>query len=535
MFLRFLVFLLLVLVSLPAMAALSIPLTVTLSEAVTVTGAPRVAVDVGGQTRYATYTSGSGSSSLVFTLTPQLGDVDMDGITLVSPIDLNGGTIKDAVGNNATLTFTLPNTSGIKVNYPSLGMDFAADADGRFTLNGTVYNDLSSFLTASGGSFTRASTASYYDSTGTLQLAASGAPRFDYDPVTHVAKGLLIEESRTNTLLRSADFSVGTWSPLNVTKSLSQSAPDGSLTAVKLLETTATGYHYILQNYIVADNQTVTASVYAKAGERQYINLEGKKNDGVTYPAAIFNLQAGTLTWASGSVISTSIMPAGNGWYRCSITYSTGVGGGTGIVFLLLNDTVPTSSYTGIASSGAYFWGAQLEVGAFPTSYIPTTTAAATRARDNLSLPTGGWFNTSSGSVTSEYAIPYLGGAGYPRAVVIDDGTLNNAITLHISDAVDDNKHGSVKAAGVTSFDPYMASVLAANTYTKNALGYALNDAQFATDNILSAQDTSVTIPSVTTFSVGGTSSASPLNGWVKTLKYYPVRVAGTQLKLLTQ
>lgn len=100
-----------------AWAGTAIPLTVTLSESVVVTGSPRLAVDVGGITRYATYTSGSGTSALTFTYAMQSGDVDLDGISVSSPIQLNGGTIKDLSGNNlASLAFTPPNTAGIIVN-----------------------------------------------------------------------------------------------------------------------------------------------------------------------------------------------------------------------------------------------------------------------------------------------------------------------------------------------------------------------------------------------------------------------------------
>lgn len=89
------------------------PFTINMSEAVTVTGTPRIAIDVGGTTRYATYTSGSGTAALTFTYTVQAGDEDSNGITLSSPIDLNGGTIKDLANNDASLSFTVPNTSGI--------------------------------------------------------------------------------------------------------------------------------------------------------------------------------------------------------------------------------------------------------------------------------------------------------------------------------------------------------------------------------------------------------------------------------------
>jgi hypothetical protein len=90
--------------------------TVVFSEAVAVTGTPRLELTIGSATRYATYVSGSGSANLVFRYTVQAGDLDSDGIAVASPIDLNGGTIKDTNGNNAVLTFTPPNTSGVLVD-----------------------------------------------------------------------------------------------------------------------------------------------------------------------------------------------------------------------------------------------------------------------------------------------------------------------------------------------------------------------------------------------------------------------------------
>jgi hypothetical protein len=119
-----------------AFAATSIPFTINLSEAVNLTGTPRIAIVVGGVTRYASYTSGSGTNTLVFTYTMVSGDVDLDGVAVSSPIDLNGGTIKDIAGNNASLTFTPPNTSGVIVNaaIPS-GYSVAYGADTLTNVN----------------------------------------------------------------------------------------------------------------------------------------------------------------------------------------------------------------------------------------------------------------------------------------------------------------------------------------------------------------------------------------------------------------
>jgi len=91
--------------------------TVVMSEDVSVTGTPRIAMTVGASTRYLTYSSGSGSSSLVFRYTVPFNDVDNDGVVLTSPLDLNSGTIKDVANNSLTpLTFTLPNSSAVLIN-----------------------------------------------------------------------------------------------------------------------------------------------------------------------------------------------------------------------------------------------------------------------------------------------------------------------------------------------------------------------------------------------------------------------------------
>ncbi|MGE4240801.1 beta strand repeat-containing protein, partial [Ramlibacter sp.] len=82
-----------------------VTVTVTMSEATTVTGSPQVGLNVGGQTRQAVYASGSGSASLVFEYTVQAGDTDANGISVdANALGLNSGTLKDAAGNDATLT-----------------------------------------------------------------------------------------------------------------------------------------------------------------------------------------------------------------------------------------------------------------------------------------------------------------------------------------------------------------------------------------------------------------------------------------------
>jgi hypothetical protein len=79
-------------------------------------GTPQLQLTIGSTTRYATYLSGTGTSTLVFRYTVQSGDLDTDGIAVASSIGLNGGTITDVPGNDAVLTFTPPDTSSVLVD-----------------------------------------------------------------------------------------------------------------------------------------------------------------------------------------------------------------------------------------------------------------------------------------------------------------------------------------------------------------------------------------------------------------------------------
>lgn len=87
----------------------------TFSEAVNVTGSPRFALTIGANTRYATYSSGSGTATLTFSYTVQAGDIDNNGIVVSPLIDLNGGIIKNAANITAALEFPETNTSSVLI------------------------------------------------------------------------------------------------------------------------------------------------------------------------------------------------------------------------------------------------------------------------------------------------------------------------------------------------------------------------------------------------------------------------------------
>lgn len=266
---------------------------------------------------------------------------------------------------------------------PSLNLDFANSKtiDPRIT-------------------FTRASSATYFDEKGVMRTAPAGVPRIDYAPVTGECNGLLIEEQRTNLLAYSEQFDNAAWPKSNATVTPNATvAPDGTPTADKLVENTATATHYAYQGITTPANTTYTFSIYAKAAERTRVSVTTRGVGWVSGVVNIFDLTNGSVVTGAGVVTNV-----GNGWYRISVTDLTD---GTVQFRGLLVSTASGASqnFLGDGTSGIYIWGAQREVGSFPTSYIKTEASQVTRAADDAVM-TGtnfsDWAN-SVGTVLAKY------------------------------------------------------------------------------------------------------------------------------------
>jgi len=524
----------LIIFSAPAFAATGVPLTVTLSEPVNVTGCPancpRLTLDVGGVTRYADYSAGSGTSNLTFTYATQAGDLDLDGITISSnAIDLNtSGTVKDLNGNNLSpLTFTIPNTSNVKINHPSLSMDFVGS---DYILNGTHYATLPSFLSAASGTFTRASVGTYFDSSGVMQTAASGTPRFDHDPVTHTAKGILIEEQRTNLLTRSSEIDNATWGKNGISVNANTlTSPDATMTADYVVAD-GTAYTYITTSTpTFTAGTTLTRSIFAKAGTSGKVIFE--HHDGGTWGHTDYNLLTQTIAPASG--VTASMVAVGNGWYRLfwTLTFTnSSTTSGTGTIYI-------DSYASGGAGKGVYLWGAQLEQGSFATSYIPTAGATATRDSEQLTIPTSTWFNSTEGTLSA---------SGYSSA----NGT-GSHLLLGLGNGAGDGVYFRQDSSGALYYMGREPSMAIFDGATVPASLNVLNkvSGNYADGNIRSFSVNGGLI-SANTFGVGYGSSYSKIgigkypnaiatdgqwNGTIKDAKYYPAEALGSQLQLLTQ
>jgi hypothetical protein len=177
---------------------------------------------------------------------------------------------------------------------------------------------------------------------------------------------------------------------------------------------------------------TYAFSFYAKqgSGTRKVYMRIAAGNTG----ALVFDLIAGTASGPSGIFSSSSITPVGNGVYRCTGVWTATSATHT-VVRIQLITNIGQTSYTGDGTSGIYIWGAQVEEGAFPTSYIPTTTAAATRSADVASI-TGSafssWYRQDEGTMFANATTNarHAGANTFPRIASLSDGTTSNRMDL---------------------------------------------------------------------------------------------------------
>jgi hypothetical protein len=253
--------------------------------------------------------------------------------------------------------------------------------------------------------FTRSSGGSYVGADGLIKYAGVNEARFDHDPVTGESLGLLVEESRNNLVLYSEEFDFNTGNSFNSWSRPGSgvivipniiTSPDGNQTA-DFVDNVGQVVSLVESARSVTPSSTTDyyATVYAKKGTSNGFTFNcyyaGNTEDNVT-----FNFSSGLVSGVPnpGEYIFQNV---GNGWYKCGFRISRDSTGTRNTLLFRFWPSIRTQR-----SGGTYFWGAQLEVGAFPTSYIPTQASTRTRAADNASI-TGKnfseWYRQDEGTI----------------------------------------------------------------------------------------------------------------------------------------
>jgi hypothetical protein len=384
-----------------------------------------------------------------------------------------------------------------------------------------------------------------YETQPSLYVANTSAayygPRYDYDSSTVPAtpRGLLIEEARANLLTYSEQFDNANWFKGNSSVTANAAiAPDGTQTADKFIDNTVNTTHTMGQFYTTASPGNYVLSFYAKAAERFriYATISNQTTGGAT---VTFNLLTGTIgvIAANGGDFTNaaaSITPVGNGWYRCVISGTKG-SANTNATPTFILDNGSGASYLGDGVSGLFLWGAQLEVGSFPTSYIPTVAASVTRAADvSFSTSISSWYSTTASTAIVQYNIPYAyPAASFPVLNSFSDGTLSNTNKLFLigsilNAAFQNSLVGSVNIGRINATPTFTAG-----QPNRAAMSYKINDrAVTANGTTPATAATSPYLGSTTRLSIGTDEvGTSQINGWIQSFAYYNQRLPDAVLK----
>lgn len=363
--------------------------------------------------------------------------------------------------------------------------------------------------------FTRASSGTRVNASGVIESVTTDGPRFDYDPVTLDPRGIRLEEQRTNLLTYSAQFDNAVWVKTASTVTANAAvAPDGASTADKLVEDSATFSHSVRTPYTTTTGVTYTYSVYVKAAERSFVTMYITGGG----PAARFNLATGALAAGTGTIVA-----AGGGWYRCSITYTEDTGAAIQLYIELYNGG---GTYTGDGSSGLYIWGAQLEVGAVATTYIPTTAAQVTRSADSAPI-TGtdfsDWWNATAGTIS---IVADTAGSGTRVLFQVDDGTANNRISIYTTGTT---AMVDVVVGGVTQASLSLGAI-AARTPFKLAFAFSASSFAGSLNGATIQTDSAGTLPTVDRCRLGADTTGNQLCGHLQAVHFYPKRMSNADV-----
>ena len=337
----------------------------------------------------------------------------------------------------------------------------------------------------------------------------ANVPRLDY--LNSSCPRLLLEPQRTNLITFSEQIDNAAYSKLNTTvTSNATTSPTGYQDADKIIANTTNGVHNVSQSFSIGSSTAYTASIYAKKGEYSglRINFTSSANTFVSV-----NLNTGVIQSFGGSIyLSSSITSVGNDWYLVTMSFLPPIVSSS--LNFIIENPVGTASFAGDNTSGIFLWGAQLEVGAYATSYIPTLGAAVTRGADAASK-TGisSLIGQTQGTLFAEFNVLNINPANVSR-IILSDGTTNNYIFLGINEAGSGNLCRLFINNTAASFSLSLFSSTAI-TVGRHKLALAYKSGSFALyldGNSVASSATTGTIPATSQLVIGGTSPSAVSN-----------------------
>lgn len=295
------------------------------------------------------------------------------GVTQTGLIDRK---IEDVGGGWYRCSISFNSTSNLVLIYPALGNGDITHTSGNIYIQDA---QLEQGLVAR--DYIETTTSAVYGG------ITDNVPRIDYTDAT--CPSLLLEPTRTNGLNHSEHFD--TYNKSNTTISINYGlSPENKNNSAKFIPNTTTTQHSInSQAYgSISSGDKFTFSVFAKADE--YANIVLTTGMYHLYGQWVYvsvNLNTGVINGSNAD--STFVEDFGNGWYRVGFTATTIASGSSDNLTIKCSNDPSNSgqgpSFAGDGTSGILIYGAQHELGSYPTSYIPTYGTSVSRNIESLS------------------------------------------------------------------------------------------------------------------------------------------------------
>jgi hypothetical protein len=455
--------------------------------------------------------------------------------TTFANFDLNNGVLGslsnctatiESVGNGWYKCTIKPSIAGVNVRiYP-------ANGDNTRTITGNILIQNAQLEEST-------SAKEYFPTTTRLDI-----PRLDY--TNGSCPNILVEPQRTNLVLRSEELDNATWNKFGslTISANSTTSPSGVSNADKIIPNSGTGIFAIGQSFVKANsNITYTLSGYAKPSGYDFLlfRIDSLAGNGIK---GSFNISTGTISTAFSNegvgftFINANITNANDGWVKWHITFTSDLLFSLrAIIFVSSVDGNPflPPSYTANGTSGAFIWGAQLELGSYPTSYIPTVASSVTRNADVISK-TGisSLIGQTEGTIYAEIKVTKLLGAASRYVFHLSDGTANNRIYIAFSGASSNVLRARIFSGGTLQCSINSSALTSTGTY-KLAMAYKNNDIVFYINGIQIGTDTSATIPTCSKVDLGhNQAGASQFNDGINNANIWKTRLTNDELAELT-
>jgi len=393
--------------------------------------------------------------------------------------------------------------------------------------------------------FTRATTGTYVDSAGVLQTAAIDGPRFDYNQTTLAPLGLLIEEARTNSLRNNTMQGAVAGSPGTLpTYWGGIGAGLGTLAQTIVGTGTQNGIEYIDIRYFgtasttssgvqfESSTQIVAAPAQVWSSSLWFAIIGGSTAgiNSITQAIVERNISGGYLTQINGVDLRSS---------GSTITRSSVVGTlGNALTARVVSAVLFSFAIGGTVDITFRIGLPQLELGLSATSVIKTTTTALTRAVDSATM-TGtnfsDWYVAGPGTMIVSFVSNQAQASTFPGILTLSDGSVNNRIQMGQNGIL---RNTVVSEANVSQFSVTGGSLgdASVGVPTKQGVAFAASDFATTANGAAVTTQASGNLPAALNRLVLGSNfnSATSMTGYLRSVAYYPRRLANAELQALT-